>query len=207
QGARGRSYQQVFEQGLEARIQRRATKRQLWLAGLVYAPVAVDRAGQMKVDGWVYGGPDTQAALLPYHGAGQRVLLGRDPEDFTAAAIAFDEDGHLICEGIEHVVRGAYRNAEGARRAARNRQAAAKDAAKAQASNDYMADIDFAEALADLPELAPVAPVAPAKVVGGRFGGPTRDRAPDDGPRMNSVPEEFLRNMDRALAGKTGSGG
>lgn len=53
QGARGRSYQQVFEQGLETRIQRRATKRQLWLAGLIYSAVAVDRVGQMRIDGWV----------------------------------------------------------------------------------------------------------------------------------------------------------
>lgn len=135
------------------------------------------------------------------------MLLGRDPEDLTAPAIVFDVDGKRICEGVEHVVRGAYRSADGARRAARNRQAAAKDAAKAQASNDYMAVSDFEAALADLPNLAPAAPVAPAKVVGARFGGSVRDRAPDTTPEPPRVPEEFLRNMDRALAGKTGAGG
>lgn len=207
QGARGRSYQQVFEQGLEARIQRRPTKRQLWLAGLIYSAVAVDRVGQMKVDGWVYGGPDTQSALLPYHGEGQRVLLGRDPEDFTAPALAFDEDGLLICEGIEHVVRGAYRSAEGAQRAARNRLAARKKAAEAEAANDYMAEHDFAEALANLPDPQPMTRPAGQKVIGGRFGGPTRDRSAADAPGKGSVPAEFLRNMDRALAGATGKGG
>lgn len=143
---------------------------------------------------------------MSYHGNGQRVLLGRDPEDFTAPALAFDEDGEWICEGIEHVVRGAYRSSDGARRAARNRQAANKATAKAEDLNTYMAETEFAEALADLPDPQPAALPAPKKVVGGRFGGPTRNRKPKDAPQKDAVPEEYLRNMDRAFAGNTGSG-
>ncbi len=67
-GAAGRSYRQVFEDGLAARIVRRPSARQLYLASLIYKPVSVDRYGQVTVDKWVYGSPGTQAELLPYHG-------------------------------------------------------------------------------------------------------------------------------------------
>jgi putative transposase len=51
QGARGRSYAQVFEAGLADRVPRRPTERQLHLASLIYKPVAVDRYGRVHVNG------------------------------------------------------------------------------------------------------------------------------------------------------------
>ena len=59
----------------------------------------------------------------------------------------------------------------------------------------------------DLPDYSGAAPRQPAKVVGARFGSPLRDRAPVETPGMDSVPEEYLRNMDRALAARRGEGG
>jgi len=120
QGAQGRSYEQMFREGLAIRVMRKPTARQLYLSGLIYSPVAVDRFGMVKKHGWVYGSPQTQEVLLRFHGKGQRILLGRDPDDFSAPAIASDDSGNLICEGIEPVQVGAYGSVEGIRTVARN---------------------------------------------------------------------------------------
>lgn len=59
QGARGRSYLDVFQAGLAQRTVRRLTARQRYLASLIWKPVSVDRNGQVKANGWIYGGPST----------------------------------------------------------------------------------------------------------------------------------------------------
>jgi putative transposase len=118
QGANGRSYQAVFDAGYAERVPRRMTQRQVYLASLIYAPAAADRDGRIKVDKWVYGYFTTMADLLPYHGKGQRVLLGRNPDDLSAPAIAYDETLNLICEGIAPVKRGDYMSVDGIREAA-----------------------------------------------------------------------------------------
>jgi len=122
QGARGRSYAQIFIAGLAERIQRKPTAQQLYYAGLVYTPASVDRWGRVQVETWVYGGPETQAALLDWHGKGQ-ILVGRDPDGFEAPAVAFDESGRLICKDVMPVKAGVYGSVDGARKAARNRKA------------------------------------------------------------------------------------
>lgn len=101
QGANGRSYAEIFADGRAQRTARKATKRQLYLAGLIWKPVSVDRNGQVQIDGWVYGGPDTQRALLRHNGTGQKILLGRDPDDFSAPAMAYDEGGNLIAAEVD----------------------------------------------------------------------------------------------------------
>jgi putative transposase len=199
QGARGRSYSKVFADGLSERIVRRPTARQLYLSSLIYSPVSVDRNGQVKVDGWMYGSPTTQAELLPFHGTGKRILLGRDPDDLAAPAIAFDEDGRLICEGIEYVVRGAYDSKDGIHTAARNRKAARDAAAKADLANNYMAEAEFAAALAALDTPEPTKQSKPAKVVGARFGGPLRKAKPVDDV-SDDVMANYRRNLDAHLA-------
>lgn len=80
QGARGRSYEAMFRDGLERREKplRTPTARQLYLSGLIWKPVAVDRFGQCQVDGWIYGDLCTQDTLLRHHGKGRRILLGRE---------------------------------------------------------------------------------------------------------------------------------
>ncbi|WP_203228123.1 hypothetical protein, partial [Roseovarius dicentrarchi] len=46
QGARGRSYDDIFAAGLSHRVVAKPTARQAYLAGLIYTPVAVDREGR-----------------------------------------------------------------------------------------------------------------------------------------------------------------
>lgn len=170
QGARGRSYEQVFRDGLEGRILRKATAQQLHHAGLVYTSASVDRHGRVRVKTWTYGGPDTQAALLPWHGKGQ-ILIGRDPDDFEAPAIAFDDTGRLICKDIQPVRAGAYGSVDGAREAAAHRKAARDAIRQAAEANSYLDDAGFAAALADLLlSDSDDAPPPPATVVGGRAG-------------------------------------
>ena len=205
QGARGRSYEQVFNDGLQGRIVRKPTARQLYLAGLIYSAVSVDRFGQVRKNGWIYGGPTTQQALLEYHGTGRKILLGRDPDDFSAPAIAFDEDGRLICEGIEPVQAGAYDSVDGIRNAARNRKAARAAVAAAETANNYLDDARFAEALAALGQDCPASDehASPArKVVAGRFGAPLTDTPARKASGTEAIPAEFYRNMDTALAAK-----
>ena len=131
QGARGRSYEQVFRAGLADRVLRKPTAQQFYYAGLVYTPAAVDRWGCVQVATWTYGGPETQEALLRWHGKGQ-ILVGRDPDDFEAPAVAFDDSGRLICKDIVPVKAGVYGSVEGAREAAKNRKAARDAVRQAQ---------------------------------------------------------------------------
>ncbi len=151
---------------------------------------------------------------MPYHKSGQSILLGRDPDDFSVPALAWNERNELICEGIEPVTRGAYGSVDGIRDSARNRKAA-RDAMRAGAvANAYLDDADFAEALAAIP--TPGVPDIPLQgVVSGRFGGPLKqrrrggalpvlaDQCPDEAPApkvTKYLTEEYLRNLDAANA-------
>lgn len=204
QGARARSYQQVFEDGLRRRTRRVPTARQLWLAGLVFQNVAVTRHGQVQCNGTVYGGPETQDALLPYHkpGSGVRILLGTDPEDFSAPAIAFDKDGRLICEDIHPVKLGPYGSKAGAREAARYRKAAREGTRRAAEALDTLDDKALAAALATLPggDSDPTPPAA--QVVEGHFASPLRTARvapnPDCGAGSEAV-AHMRRNFDRFI--------
>lgn len=167
----------------------------------------MDRNGQVKIGTWTYGGPETMLTLLPYNGSRQRIFFGRDPNDFSAPGIAFDLAGNLICETIAPILPGKYDGTDGARSAARNRKAAAEAQQAAEDATQWLADEEMRRAWAALPDHTAAAPRLPAKVVGARFGSPLRDRAPEDAPGMVSVPDEYLRNMDRALAARRGEDG
>ncbi|MEM1372374.1 MAG: hypothetical protein AAGG72_09145 [Pseudomonadota bacterium] len=199
QGANGRSYRQVFEHGFAERIVRRLTKRQLYMASLIYKPVSVDRDGRVTVDGWVYGDFRSQDALLRYHGQGQRVLLDRNPDDLSAPTLAFDHDGNLICQDIQHVKRGAYDSADGIKQAARNRAEARKAVKATQDANSSMADAELAEVLALLVDTVNGDTVErrEEKVVAGHFKSPVRTSAPKPPPART---EEHLANLDAYLS-------
>jgi len=219
QGMNGRSYQAVFEAGLSKRLKRTLTARQLYLSGLIYTPVKVNRWGQIEIDTWTYGAPDTQDMLLPYNRKGEAVLLGRDPDDFTAPALAWNAKDELICEGIQPVIRGAYGSVDGIRQAATNRKAARAAVTAAAEANNYLDNAELNAALAAIP--SPGAPTtAPAAVVAGQFSGKLKQRkrvnAPADvedeelelvgqlarGKRF--LTEEHLKNLDKATAPKQG---
>ena len=140
---------------------------------------------------------------MPFHKSGTKVLLGRDPDDFSADCIAFDEDGRLICDAIAHVKAGAYDSKEGIRDAARNRKAARDATDRAAELKAYQSDADFEAALADLG--TPQTPVAqPEKAVAARFGSPLqKPRAKGKAaPDFKTIPADFWRNMDAQMAPK-----
>ncbi|MCB1387564.1 MAG: hypothetical protein KDK12_00170 [Rhodobacteraceae bacterium] len=208
QGANGRSYEQAFRDGLAERPLRKPTARQLYLAGLIYKPVAVDRFGRVQVHGWTYGGASTQEALLGYHGTGKRVLLGRDPDDFNAPALAFDENGNLICEGIEPVKPGRYGSEQGIRQAIRNRKAARAAVAAGEEASDYLNTAELKAALAMLDAEEPDPFTGAKDVVAGQFKSPVKPakRRKPKGD-ASAIPLEYLNNMDAALARQKASGG
>lgn len=202
QGMNGRSYRQAFEAGYELRIRRQPTARQIYLAGLIYTPVKVDRWGRVQVDNWTYGQPETQEHLLPYHMSGQAILLGRDPDDFSAPALAWNEDNRLICEGIMPVSRGACDSVDGVKDAARNRKAARKASKMAEAANSYMVDAELAAAQAAIPTPAPFIPPSDAPLVAGQFGGtlkPKRQAKPTATAETVDM-TEYLKIMAATLA-------
>lgn len=208
QGMRGRSYRDVFEAGLKLRQKRVATARQLYLAGLIYTPVAVDRWGRVTVEGWTYGDPETREALLKYHKPkeGVRILLGRNPDDFDQPALAYNEAGTLICEGILPVKPGAYGSVDGIRMAKRNRSAVKAATRRLEEAGTFMDAARFKELTDSIPDPGPLAP-APAGVVEGQFGStlkPARlapvEPAHEVRKARSGVPEEYLRNLDAALA-------
>jgi len=199
----------MFRTGLAERISTFPTAQQLYYASLIYSPASVDRWGRVQVATWTYGDPETQSELLHWHRRGQ-ILIGRDPDDFEAPAVAYDPDGNLICKDIHPVQTGVYDSVEGARDAAKNRKAARQAVAAAEAANNYLTDADMAAALAALDTLGTpkgTEPEGPAKVVGARFGSPLKPtRKAVAKPKAAAVPEEFLRNMDAALAAKLAGG-
>ncbi len=202
QGARGRSYAQMFRAGLGERILRFPTASQLYYASLIYTPSTVDRWGRVEVDTWTYGDAATQSELIPWHGKGQ-ILIGRDPDDFEAPAVAFDGTLRLICKDIVPVKSGVYGSVEGKREAAKNRKAARDAVRQADKANAYLDDTAFAAALADLSSgEAEGAPTLPSNVVGARFGGmqPNRAATPNKQPQAKSaMTPEMLRNLDQAI--------
>jgi len=206
---RGRSCQAVLEAGLAQRVRRQPTARQLYLAGLICSAVSVDRFGQMTVDNWTYGGPDTQEALLRYHGKGP-ILLGRNPDDLIAPALAWNAEGDLICEGIAPVLAGARGSVDGSRDAARNRKAARDAVAAGVAGAGYLSDMRLAATLAAIP--TPGAPEqSPGPVVAGQFGGTLRRHVaeaaqaraePDSARERTAIQAEMAENLRRAVAAR-----
>ena len=201
QGMNGRSYQAAFVAGLPLRTHCKPTAGQLYLAGLIYTPVKVDRWGRVVLDTWTYGGPETQEDLLPYHKCEKGILLGRDPDDFSAPAIAWNEKHELICKGIMPVLRGAYGSVDGVRDAKRNRKAARVAVQAAADANSYLSNAEFEAAMAAIP--TPDAPTpAPEAVVAGRFAGSLKLHKPKSAARTEAseIPAEYLRNFDAYLA-------
>lgn len=205
QGARGRSYDQVFAHMVQSRAKRQPTMRQLYLAGLVWKPVSVDRLGRIVVNGWTYGEADTQEKLLRFHGKDQQILLGRDPYDFSAPAIAYDAAGHFICEGIIPVARGAYDSLDGIRKAAQNRKAARAAVQAAAVANDYLADQEFKALLAKLDESIAAKPDVTVRgngLLAPNFKTPLRSKAKPKADDNQVIPADYLKIMDTALAAK-----
>ena len=145
---------------------------------------------------------------MRFHGKRQRILLGRNPDDFSAPAIAFDDRGELITEGIEPVQAGAYGSVEGIRTGARNRQSSRAKVAQAKEANNYLEDAEFKALLAKLDVPDGESFDSPEQVVAPRFGSPLRTtRSPAKPSPEPAIPEEYYKNMDTALAASRSRGG
>ena len=82
--------------------------------------------------------------------------------------------------------------------------------AQAEAANGYLSDEAYRKALAVLDEIDTAEPdPAPrdTAVVAGAFTGPLRMKAKPKPEETQGIPEEFLRNMDTALAARRARGG
>lgn len=125
---KGESYDDTFNRLSANRQHRPMSPKQRWRASLVYDIRTVDRVGQIKVNGWVYGRDSvdgSQEHLMPY--CGLPVLIGTDPSNYAAPAIAFDMDTRReIMAGIQPDLAGDYMDRDGAREAARERQRLSK---------------------------------------------------------------------------------
>ncbi|MBU3032384.1 integrase catalytic domain-containing protein [Paracoccus marinaquae] len=208
QGAGGRSYEQIFRDGLTERIMRKPTKQQLYMASPIYTPASVDRFGRVHINSWTYGGPETQQELLAWHGKGQ-ILIGRKPDDFDAPAVAFSDKGRLICKDIMPVKAGVYGSVEGAKEAAKNRKAARAAVAAADEANSYLDDAAFDAAIARLSAPDAPTPPKPTKVVGGKFGGlqPKRKAEAETRPGATTyLTPEMQERFDRAIGFKPAFG-
>lgn len=208
QGAAGRSYEQIFNAGLSERIVRKPTAKQLYLASLIYTPASVDRFGRVQIDTWTYGGANTQQELLAWYGKGQ-ILIGRDPDDFDAPAIAFNDQGRLICKDIIPVKAGVYGSVDGSKKAAKNRKAARAAVAAAEEANNYLDEVAFDAALTRLGAPDAPKPPKPAKVIGGKFGGLQPKRKADAEPRPSAttyLTQEMLERLDREIGLKPALG-
>ena len=215
----GQSYQAAFEAGLAMRVKRTPTARQLYLSWLVYTPVKVTRWGQVEIDTWTYGAPDTQEDLLPYYRKSEAILLGRDPDNFEAPAMAWNAKDELTCEFVQPVKRGACGSVDGIRQAATDRKAAREAVSAAAAANNYLSDAERKAALAAIPTPGAPSPT-PTAVVAGQFSSKLKTKkrrsatpAVDD-DEVNLVAQlahghrfltkEHLQNLDKDLAQKLG---
>ena len=205
---RGRSFEQTFRDLHADRVPTKATERQLYLASLIYTPVAVDRHGRVQIHGWTYGGTGTRDVLREYHGDKQRILLGRNPRNFNDPAIAWNEAGDLICEGIEAIERTPYDSVEGARIAGRDEKKARKNVAAGLAAESFLSDQQMLKAWADLTPPESVLDEQYQTVVGAHFGAPVarNARPPVAETKVSGdpIPAEYLRNFADAL--KAGRG-
>ncbi|MFN3721889.1 MAG: transposase domain-containing protein [Paracoccaceae bacterium] len=208
--AKGRSFAQLYHDGMAGQIKRVATERQLYLATLLYKPASVDRNGRVKVEGWTYGQPDTMLALLKFfdmrrNRAKETILVGIDPNDHSAPAIAYDRDGHLIAENIKPVIAGAYHSQDGKRDAQRFDKAARDMAKEAGELSRRASAAMIAKGNAAYAKNTPKGHTpAPSSVVKPRFNAPLNDRpAPQN---TAADPNTYLDAMDRFLGmAKAGS--
>lgn len=185
--AKGRSFDQIFRDGTTGKPKRMPAERQFRKAALFYKEVSVDRHGRFEVNGWTYGGPDTQDALLAWHRKG-RILAGVDPNDMRAPAVAYDAQGRLISDRIEAIIEGDYLSLKGLREHKRFDKAARKAIAKADELTRLAGEALMEKARLAQAGATPQEPdMPPAKVVQPPFGGRLTDRPRPDAPAEKSV--------------------
>lgn len=206
---KGESYDQTFNRLLQSRIHRPMQPKQRWRASLLYQVRTVDRLGQIRVNGWVYGKDSldgSQERLLPY--AGLPVLIGTDPSNYAAPAIAFDMDTRReIMAGIQPDLEGDYMDQDGAREASKERARLRKitreiETRHSRDLSDFYADLNDGRDLGCLDD------PARANVVKPNFKDPIRAKANAKSEATERAErQEFLVRMKAEQNERKASGG
>lgn len=198
--AKGRSFEDVYLDSMTGQARRLATERQLYLASLIYKPASVDRNGRVKVEGWTYGGPETQQELMKFFDveggkAREQILVGIDPTDQSAPAIAYNREGRLIAENIMPVIAGAYMSQEGKRNSKRYEAAARTMVRQAGELRRKADEAMVAKASAAYAKATPKPKGLPEQtVLQPRFNAPLNDHP---APEKTGATEEMWANFDR----------
>ncbi len=156
-GMNGRSFDQVFAEGLVRRPPRRLTPEQLRLCMLESRPVAMDpRAGAVKVEGHRYWSPELGALKR------QRVIVRFDPERMEAPAYVYDIQGRFLCEA-QRIAAGSFDRQSDAREHNKHRRDFERHTRKAAEAARRLTPRDLAAHHAQA--APPVAPIADERVV------------------------------------------
>jgi hypothetical protein len=101
-GMNGRSFDQVFAEGVARRPARRVTPEQLRLCLLSSRPVSMDQKDHsVRVEGHRYWSPDL-GAIKP-----QKVIVRFDPEAYDRPAYVYSLDGRLLAEA-QRIAAGSF---------------------------------------------------------------------------------------------------
>lgn len=167
QGMNGRSFDQVFEAGLERRPMRKLVEPQLRLCMLASKKVSMDQAsGAVTIEGHRYWSPELAAVKR------QSVTVRFDPERMDLKAYVYSLDGRLLAEA-DRLQAGSFDNPA----QAREHTAARRDFKRGQklqaAALRTLTAADVAARVASVPDPEPIqtdanvvalVPKAPRKV-------------------------------------------
>ena len=183
----------------------KVSEAQFRLATMEWTLATVLPDGRMRgKDGWIYGedmDDNSQDTLSEFRG--RKVWLGTDPLDRSKPALMWNpETDRIIMDGVHAVVRGAFDDAEGARRSARRKSHVRKLTRRVQEIDEQAAIAARSVILGDVSEEIAT---PPAKVVKTHFKSPVRPaRAGAMGEvaalpkRKTYITEEYLENAARA---------
>lgn len=184
----GRSYNQVFEEGVARHGVRVATAEQLRLCLASSQELTLDsRENAVRLFGARYWSPELSALKR------QRVTVRFDPENLAAPVHVYSLDGRYLCEARQ-VAAGSFDRAADAHAQGRARRAFVK------ARRDMAAAairLDAAAVARALPEYEP-APIPDPKVVRPAFGAPAR---PEQAGKTPDFSEAWVRSA------RSGAGG
>lgn len=192
-GMNGRSFDQVFAEGIARRAPRRVTPEQLRLCLLASKPVSMDpRDHAVRVEGHRYWSPEL-AGIKP-----QKVIVRFDPEAMDRPAYVYALDGRLLAEA-SRIGAGTFdrvSDAQAQRKALRDYRRTAKQHAEA-ARRLNAADVAAAAAAVE----PPAVPIADEKVVALNF------KAPRRAEQLGGQPDtDFNANWERGVASLLGGG-
>ncbi|MFZ7089842.1 transposase domain-containing protein [Primorskyibacter sp. 2E233] len=117
---KGESRAMAFERLLKDRPARVVTPLMKRRLGMVWKPKTVQPDGRIRFDKGFFGDATTQGVMLNF--VGKQVLVGFNPNDFTAPAMVCtwegsDEPGRLLLETLPNVEETAHGSEEGRRAA------------------------------------------------------------------------------------------